>query len=137
MANSAKALKFSTVLKEQEVILVNEKDEEKEYFIRELTGEQRQAYNDQFDVKVGLDENNKPTMGVGDNFKMWSSLDFVSRCLYAKDSKKPVGTDFIKALPGSILKDLGDAAKELSGLDNKALLKAKNDLEASDSNGIV
>ncbi len=133
----AKVREFSTILKEEAVVLIGKDNEKKDYLIRELTGVQRQQYNDQFDIKIEADPSDltKPKMITGDNFKMWSSLDFVSRCLYEKGKEESVGIEFVSSLPGTILKDLSDIAQELSGLDKESLEKAKNELEANTSSG--
>lgn len=133
----AEAKEFSTILKAEEVILVGEDAVKKSYFIKELTGKQRQEYQDQFDVKLGLDADNKPTMSTGDDFKLWTDTDYLSRCLYEKDKNEPIGSKFVEGLPGNMVKELTEDARKLSGLDAESMKKAKNDLEASDSNGIV
>ncbi len=131
----AKAKEFSTVLKEEEVVLVGANDEKKTYLIKELTGKQRQEYQDQFDVKLGLDVDNKPIMSTGDNFKLWTDTDYLSRCLYEKGKDGPVGNMFVEVLPGNMVKELAEDGRKLSGLDAESMKKAKNDLEAKDTNG--
>ncbi len=131
----AKALEFSTILKEVEVKLTGKDNESKDYVIKELTGKQRQEYQEQFDVQVILDDDNKPIMTTGKDFKMWSDMDYLSRCLYEKGSDNSVGDKFVEALPGSVVKELAEEARKLSALDKASMLKAKNELEANTSNG--
>ena len=52
----AKELRFSTVLKQVPVFLTGKDGVEKKFTLKELTGSQRAAYNESFDVKIEMDE---------------------------------------------------------------------------------
>ena len=130
----AKELKFSIVLKELPVKLTGKDDIEESYTLKELTATQRAAYNDNFDFKIEMVGNTAKAI-AGDSFKLPSAKSFIAMCLYDKNDKL-VDENVIGNFPATVVQDLHEAALELSGMDEKALEKAKNDLEVSGSSGI-
>jgi len=129
-------LKFEIKLKEKPVIFVTKDGIEKTYFLKELTGEQRQKYNQNFDIKFDIDDTGKAKVTPGNNFKMVPANEFLAMCLY-DDSGKLVDADFINNLGTTTTEALHKVALKLSGLDEKSRDEAKNELEASDTTGIA
>ena len=127
-------LRFSTVLKTKPVFLTGADNEEKSFTLKELTGEQRAKYNESFDVKIEMDETGHAKAVAGGSFKSFSAKQFLALCLYGADDKL-VPESVIGKYPSTMLAALHDAALSLSGLDKKALEKAKNDLEGKDTSG--
>lgn len=122
----AKELKFSTVLEELPVLLTGKDGIEKKFTLRELTGAQRAIYNESFDIKIEMDEEGKAKATAGEGFKSFSAKKFLAMCLYDENNKL-VGEETIGSYPSTVVNELHMAAIELSGLDKKALEKAKND----------
>jgi hypothetical protein len=118
-------LKFNVKLKETPVTIVDENNEEKIYKLKELTGEGRAKYNDNFDYKIEIvDGEAKAT--AGDNFKVMSSFEFLAMCLYDENDKLvPVGT--IKKYPATMTDALQLEGLKISGMDKESLEAAKNE----------
>lgn len=127
-------LRFSTVLKEIPVILAGKDGVEKNFRLRELTGTQRAAYNESFDVKVEIDEDGKAKATAGEGFKMFSAKQFLAMCLYDEKGEL-VAEEAIGRYPATVTSALHNAALKLSGMDEEALKKAKNESKGSDSSG--
>ena len=130
-----KELRFNTVLKKVPVFLTGVDNKEKKYILKELTGDQRDAYNSKFeDMKVEMGPEGKPKSMSGIKFKLPSAVEFVSLCLY-DDRDVLVGKKFVGSLPSQVAKKLHEAGLELSGLGKDALETAKNESGESDSSG--
>ena len=121
-------LNFSIKLKQVPVKL-----DDKQYFVKELTGEQRDIYDQQFDLQMEMvDGIAKPK--VGENFKRMSSSEFLALCLYNdKDELVPIGT--IAKFPNRVVEKLVAKGRELSSLTEESIIAVKNELEASDDSG--
>lgn len=119
------ALKFSIVLQELPVLLSDKNGTERKYYLRELTGSQRAAYNRNFDIKIEM-EDGKAKASAGSNFKITAPNEFLYLCLY-DDSNKLVDSKFIDDLPTSVTEALHKEALILSGMDDKAEDAAKNE----------
>ncbi len=131
----ATELKFSVVLKEIPVKLTGADGVEKSYKLKELTSTQRAAYNEGFDFKIEMTEGGVAKATAGEGFKLPSAKKFIAMCLYDADNK-PVKEAVIGDFPSTVVQELHTAALKLSGMDEKALKKAKNGLkEVSDTSG--
>jgi hypothetical protein len=126
-------LRFNVKLKEKPVIIIDEKNEEKVYKLKELTGEGRAKYNDNFDYKIEIvDGEAKAT--AGDNFKVMSSFEFLAMCLYDESNKLvPIGV--IKLYPATMTDALQLEGLKLSGMDKESLEAAKNESAESEVSG--
>jgi hypothetical protein len=126
-------LKFTTKLKEKIVLLTGEDDKEKQYKLKELTGDQREKWNEKFDytieVKDGVTEA-KP----GKDFKMPSAKSFLAMCFYDPDDKL-VPASVIGAYPQTMLDTLHLEGLRLSGMDPDSIKKAKNESEVKGTSG--
>ncbi len=129
----AKELKFSVVLKELPVKLTGSDGVEKKYKLKELTATQRSTYNDNFGFKLEMVDG-KAKATAGEDFKLPSAKAFIALCLY-DDKDKLVSEEVIGNFPSTVVEELSAAAMELSGMDEKALEKAKNALEVKDTSG--
>jgi len=129
-----KELKFSVVLKEVPVLLTGKDGVEKKFKLRELTSTQRAIYNESFDIKVELMDDGKAKAVAGEGFKTYSAKQFLAMCLYDEEDKL-VKEEIIGGYPASMVGQLHAAALELSGMDEAALIKAKNASKGSGSSG--
>jgi hypothetical protein len=118
------SLRFDTALKEIEIILIEENGVENTYFLRELTGAQRDKYNESFKMKVSV-ENKQVKAYTDKDFKMPSECFLVSLCLY-NSKNELVGLEKVKSLPDRVIHALAEEANTISGLDNKADDEVKN-----------
>jgi len=121
-------ISFSTKLNERPITIDN-----KRYCVREIDGEQREAYSQTFDLGIEIVDG-KPKISTKEGFKMPSELDLLVKCVY-DDTDTLVPLKVLKKWPTTLLTKLHTIALELSGLDKDAKAKAKNDLEASGSSG--
>ena len=117
-------LKFNIVLKEVPVLLTGKDGAEKKFVLRELTGTQRAAYNESFDVKIEM-QDGKAKATAGEGFKMFSAKQFLAMCLF-DDTGKAVAEEIIGEYPASVVSALHTEALKLSGMDEEALSTAKN-----------
>ena len=127
-------LKFSTVLKEVPVILTGKDGVDKNCKLRELTGTQRAAYNESFDIKVEIGVDGKAKAVSGEKFKLWTATQFLALCLYCEDDTL-ISEKVIGGYPNTVIEKLHSVALELSGMDEKALQAAKNELKGSEVSG--
>ncbi len=121
-------LSFKTKLKEVPVTI-----DEKKYFLRELNGVQREEHNQSLDLDIEFVDG-KPKISTKAGFKIPSDFELLSKCLY-DESNVLVELTVLKKWPTTMLTKLHKRAMTLSGLDEAAKAKAKNDSEASDSSG--
>jgi hypothetical protein len=126
-------LQFSIKLKEKTVVLNDGTSVEKKYKLKELTGDQRAKYNENFDMKMVLTDG-KATAEPGENFKMPTAKDFLELCFY-DEKDELVSSEFIGGLPSTVQEGLLKAAQKLSGLDPESVQQAKNALEENGSSG--
>ena len=117
-------LVFDTVFKQIEIVLKGKDDESTTYYLREMTGAQREQYNNSFKMKLTM-EGKQIKASTNDNFTMPSTCFMLSLCLFNTDDKL-VPLKFIRELPESVVNALGDKASELSGLDKESAETAKN-----------
>lgn len=127
------ALKFDLKLKEVPVSITDVGGREHAYVLRELTGLQRQIYNDSLDIDMTLVDG-KPQIKTGEEFKIPSDIDLLAMCLY-DENDKAVSRDVLGKYPTTVLTALHKVAFSLSGLDKKAEDEAKNVSEVKDSIG--
>jgi hypothetical protein len=128
----SETLELSAVLKKTPVKLTGVEGSE-DFTLKELTAQQREKYNAQFDVKIEM-QDGVAKASPGKAFKLMSDSEFLSMCLYNSEGK-PVSMEFVNDLPDTTVQALKKKALELSGLDKASLEKAKKDLEESDSGG--
>lgn len=126
-------MKFSVKLDSVPVILTSEDNVERDYILSELTGAQREVYNDQFKFDLEMVDG-KTKASAGKGFKLMTATEFLLMCLTTDEGKK-VERAFLAGLPAKVSSALHNRGLELSGLDPKALEAAKNALEAKDSSG--
>ena len=126
-------LKFTTKLKEKIVVLTGEDDKEKEFKLKELTGDQREAWNNKFDYTIEM-KDGKTEAKPGKDFKMPSAKSFLAMCFYDPDDKL-VDADVIGGYPQTMLDTLHLEGLKLSGMDPDSIAKAKNESEAKDTSG--
>jgi hypothetical protein len=82
---------------------------------------------------MGFDDDGKPTV-LGDGVQIPSACDFIALCLYDSEDKL-VPIEVINIYPDRVTNALQKEAMKLSGMDKKALDKAKNELKESNSSG--
>jgi len=122
-------MQFKTALQEVPVRI-----DDKRYCVRELNGRQRQEHNQSFELDVQFVDG-VPKISTKEGFKMPSEIDLLSKCLYDENDVL-VPKKILETWPTTVLAKLHSLATSLSGLDSEAKAQAKNDLKASDSNGI-
>ncbi len=127
-------MKYGLKLKQLPVTIVDVKDVEKTYQLKELDGDQRATYNSQFDLKIEVVDG-KPRASSGEGFKLPTAIDLLCLCLYDENDTL-VDRAVLGKYPATVLKGLHKEAQELSGLNAEALEAAKNAQPASGSSGI-
>lgn len=126
-------LEFSIKLKEKEVTITDGAGTGKKYKIKELTSDQREKYNENFNYTMEVVDD-KIKAKIGKDFKMPTAKDLLTLCLYDEDNNL-VKAEAIGKYPNTMQQGLVKAALELSGMDAASLQKAKNELEANEDNG--
>lgn len=119
------SLRFETSLKEVPVTLVDANGVERQCTLKELTGAQRSIYNESFKIKIQMDGDEAKAV-PGEDFKTFPAEEFLSMCLYDENGVQ-ISKEVIGAYPTATVEGLHKAALELSGMDKKALEKAKNE----------
>ena len=121
---------FKLVRQEKKVCLEGSDGVAREWTIRELSGSQRDEYNQKMSERMGFDKSGKPTsvknfMGFHD--------DLLCMSLFDPDGKPASVTD-LKAWPTTVKQTLFEMSSELSGLEpeDEAVEKSKNGSEARD-----
>lgn len=134
-------LSFTTKLAEQKVSITDTEGVQKEYTLRELTGDQRQVYMDSFDFDITLVDG-KAQISSKANIKSFPTKTFLSLCLFDEDNN-PVTEKVIGKYPSTTTEGLHKAALKLSALDKKSIEdtandfdEAKNDSEVKSDSGI-
>lgn len=94
---------------------------EKKWTLKELFGDERDAWIDIQQQKIKVDPKTGQAVGVTSVKDVYPSL--ISRCLF-DENDKPVPIEVIRKLPAECQDQLFDACQALSGLD-KRLLEAK------------
>lgn len=90
---------------------------EKNWSLKELFGDERDAWLDIQQTKVKFDPKGNPT-GISSIKDVAASL--ISMCLYDEADKR-VPIDVIRKLPAESQDDLFDACQRMNGLDKRAL----------------
>ena len=85
------------------------------YFVKEMTGAQRDDYFNKTAARTRLDEK-VDVVGMKDYKGLYSTL--LSFCLYDQD-QKPIPESQIQEWPDTAQKALFDVARGLNGLNNK------------------
>ena len=126
-------LKFNVKLKEKVVKLTVADGSEKDYKLKELTGDQREKWNEIFDYTIEVVDG-KASAKPGAGFKMPSPKQFLALCFY--DEKDVlIKPEIIGSYPQTMLDALHLEGLKLSGMDPASVEKAKNELEANKVNG--
>jgi hypothetical protein len=126
-------LKFTTKLKEKPVLLTGKGGKEQKYMLKELTGDQREEWNNQFDYTIEVIDGETKAK-PGKDFKMPAAKSFLAMCFYDPDDKL-VPADEIGKYPQTMLDELHLEGLKLSGMDPESIQKAKNALEAKGTSG--
>jgi len=126
-------LRFVVDLKSIPVVL-QKNGKDRKCTLKELTGDQRAIYQSNFDVKFEF-EDGVPKPVAGQNFKICSSKEFLSYCLYDDETGNPLTKEELGVLPSSVLEFLHKKALKLSGLNSEALEDTKKVLEEKEDNG--
>lgn len=126
-------LRFSVKLKEKPVILTGDNGTEKKYKLKELTGDQREEWNNKYDYSIEVVDG-KTIAKPGKDFKMPSAKAFLCMCFYDPDDKL-VTAEVIGKYPQTMLDTLHLEGLKLSNMDPDSIEKAKNELEGNTDNG--
>ncbi len=121
-------LRFNLKKKEIPVTLIDpETEKDQEYMLRELDGEFRDEYLNKVGSKMRINERTGAILGLK-NFKGIQS-GLVMKCLVkvTDDGEEEVDEKTIQSWPSSVVTQLYNKARELSGLDESAEDDAKND----------
>ena len=117
-----KDLVFDLKLKEVPVTFTMPDGSVKNFKLREATGSQRQEHLSNLANRAEYIEGRKD--GIVRDFRGMSE-NLLGMCMY-DESGKLVSPAFLTTIPYSVMKDLYDAAEELSGLNAKAEQETKN-----------
>ena len=110
-------LEFTLKLEEIPVIL-----DGKEYTLRELTGQQRDAYMDDMNKRM------RYVGGKAEGFTKFEGLQagLLAKCLFDSEGKN-VSEKTIQMYPSHVVQALFAKAQELSGLNESGAEEVKND----------
>lgn len=116
---------YDLELKEVKFAVKDAKTKERqEYILRELPGTLRDQYLNELGARMRTGPKGE-TLGMKSFDGYQSSL--LSKCIFSEDGKA-VEIQVLQGWPSSVLRDLFDQARELSGLEaKKSEEEAKND----------
>lgn len=118
-------LRFETGLQRVKVILITNGNEE-ECYLQELSGLERQVYNDSFNFNVDIVEGVAKAT-PGSEFKMMSPSEFLAMTLHHKDDTL-FDAISVGKMANRVVDKLYQAGLALSGLDRASMEAAKNAL---------
>lgn len=96
-----------------------ENGEEKDYYLRDMDGEQRDAFVDFISKKVQRGPDGKPLSSpMKDDVGV--SILLLSKTLFLASSNKPVPAETLKKWPHKLLEELAEEASELCALTEEA-----------------
>lgn len=116
-------MEFNLKRAEEPVTLVSPDGTKNQFTLRELTGQERVAYQNTMAKNVRTDTTGKP---VGLKSFDGIETELIAASLYDAAGAK-VNIQYIMQFPSKVQQGLFDAARKLSGLDDKAEETAKND----------
>lgn len=123
-------LRFSLKRKAIRLVLEDEEGKERVYFVRELTGADREEYMELLAEKMSFDEKGLPT-----NMRSFKGVmsDLLKRAIEDEDGKR-IAPAIVDNMPSDVQTKIYQAAQKLSGLDKES---ASNPSEgaAKDSGG--
>lgn len=114
-------LEFTTVFKEEPVVITGSDNVARNYVLRELSGKARDSYLTEMGSRMEF-SGGEVTGGLSSYDGVQAHL--IARCLFDENSKS-VPIDTIQSWPTTVLNGLFAKAEELSGLQKSSKSKAK------------
>ena len=114
-------MEFSLKLKEEQVVITGVDDVKRTYVLKELTGQQRDAYLNNMGGRMKFNDEGK-TQGLSNYEGLQSGL--LKLCVYSDDGKL-VPEKELQAWPSQVLSALFEKAQEMSALNKGEEKKAE------------
>ena len=124
MAKDEEPLKFSLKLAKRDVIIADEHGKEVKYYLKELTGSERDDYMTAMGDKVRYNKKGE-FLGMKSFEGLNSSL--LCRTLFYTESDEEVGVTTLQNMPAQVLAELFEISQVMSGLKREATDEAGED----------